>query len=231
MGKRIIPQRRGHGSSNYRSPSHRHKGEVRLPKVREGVGRVIDIIHDPGHTAPIAVVDFNGIKYHVVAVQGMYVNQEIAIGPSAPIAPGNILPAGLIPEGTEICCVEIKPGDGGKIARSAGSRAVVVSQGEKTTIRLPSDAFKTISPDCMAMIGSVAGSGRVEKPFAKAGNKVRAYRSKAKKPIKVRGIAMNAVNHPHGGGSHQHVGVPSTVPASAPPGRKVGRLSPKKKKR
>ncbi|MEK6911566.1 MAG: 50S ribosomal protein L2, partial [Candidatus Thermoplasmatota archaeon] len=79
-------------------------------------------------------------------------------------------------------------------------------------------------------IGVVAGAGRLDKPFAKAGKKVLGYRSLSKPALKVRGVAMNAVNHPHGGGSHQHVGGPSTVSWRAPPGRKVGRMSPKPKR-
>ncbi len=100
-----------------------------------------------------------------------------------------------------------------------------------TTVQLPSGAFKRLNSDCRATIGVLAGGGHGEKPFGKAGSKFHAYRSRAKRSKKVRGVAMNPVSHPHGGGSHQHVGTPSTVSANAPPGRKVGRLSPSKKRR
>ena len=95
----------------------------------------------------------------------------------------------------------------------------------------PARVFKTINPSCKATVGLVAAGGRGEKPFTKAGKKFYAYQSKAKRYFKVKGIAMNAVNHPHGGGGHPHVGKPSTVGRNAPPGRKVGRLSPQKKRR
>ena len=101
----------------------------------------------------------------------------------------------------------------------------------KTVIKLPSGAFKSLPPACMASIGVVAGGGRTEKPFAKAGKKFHAYRSIAKTYLRVRGVAMAPVNHPHGGGSHQHVGRPSTVGSDAWPGQKVGRFSPQRKKK
>jgi large subunit ribosomal protein L2 len=80
-------------------------------------------------------------------------------------------------------------------------------------------------------VGIVAGGGRGDKPFGKSGKKYHALKSKAKMHFKVSGVAMNPVDHPHGGGAHKHVGKPSTVSRNAPPGRKVGRLSPKKKSR
>jgi len=95
---------------------------------------------------------------------------------------------------------------------------------------MPSGSFKTFDPRCRASLGVVAGGGQKEKPFGKAGNKFHAYRSKSKANFKVKGLAMNAVDHPHGGGGHPHVGKPSTVSRNASPGRKVGRLSPKRRK-
>ncbi len=232
MGRPIIPQRRGKGGPVFRSPSHRHRGGVRHPRVREAVGIVKKLDDDPGRTAPIAVVRLeNGETFNMIAAEGMYEGQRIEIGPTAPIAVGNLLPVGVIPEGTPVYSVELQPGDGGKLARAAGSYATIVSHGEKTTIKLPSETYIHVPNECRAVVGVVAGSGRDERPFAKAGKVYHAYRSRAKSHIKVRGVAMNPVDHPHGGGSHQHVGRPSTVSRNAPPGRKVGRLSPKKKKK
>ena len=106
----------------------------------------------------------------------------------------------------------------------------VVAHGEKVTLKLPSGELKDFIPSCRATIGIAGGGGRNTRPFMKAGKKIHAYQSRAKRPYTVRGVAMNAANHPHGGGNHQHVGRPSTVGRNTPPGRKVGRLSPKKKK-
>ena len=167
----------------------------------------------------------------MLAHLGMYEGEEIEIGAGAKIKPGNVVPLGMIPEGIPIYNIEAQPGDGGKFVRSGGSSAQVVSHGEMTTVQMPSGEYKSFNPRCRAVVGIVAGGGRREKPMLKAGKKYHALQSRAKKHIKVKGVAMNAVSHPHGGGHHRHVGRPSTVSKHAPPGRKVGRLSPKKKKK
>ncbi|MFA7342418.1 MAG: 50S ribosomal protein L2, partial [Candidatus Methanomethylophilaceae archaeon] len=136
-----------------------------------------------------------------------------------------------IPEGTLVHNVELLPGDGGKLIRTAGTSGTVVSRGDKVVVLMPSGAMKQFEPRCRAAVGIVAGGGRGDKPFGKSGKKYHALKSKAKMHFKVSGVAMNPVDHPHGGGAHKHVGKPSTVSRNAPPGRKVGRLSPKKKSR
>ncbi len=229
MGKRIRSRRRGAGTAVYRAPSHRYYADIVHPKINEGKGVIVDIIKDPSHTAPVAVVKFDK-EYYMLAPAGLYVGQTIEVGPNAPIKEGNILPLGSIPEGTPIHNIEVKPYDGGKLVRAAGTYALVVSHGEKTTVQLPSGQFKYLDPRCRAVVGIVAGSGRPDKPFLKSGNKIHALQSRAQRPYTVRGVAMNAVNHPHGGGNHQHIGRPSTVSKNTPPGRKVGRIAPKKKR-
>ena len=181
----------------------------------------------------MAEIEFdNGETAYLLANHGVWEGEKIELGPKAEVKTGNILPLNKIPSGTFVHNVEMQPLDGGKLVRSAGTYATVISQSKDyTTIRLPSDRLKRIDNRCRATIGMVAGGGHKDKPFAKAGNKFHTYRSRAKRSKKVRGVAMNAVNHPHGGGDHQHVGVPSTVSANAPPGRKVGRLSSKRTKK
>ncbi len=192
---------------------------------------VADIYHDPGHSVPIALVHYeNGQKVTMLAPEGLQVDQTIHVGPRLSIYPGNILPVGDIPEGTPVFNIEARPGDGGKFVRAAGGSATIVSHGKRTTIQLPSGQFKPFQDGCRATIGMAAGGGRRERPFVKAGTRARSLRSKSKKYPRVSGVAMNSVNHPHGGGGHQHVGRPSTVSRNAPPGQKVGRLSPKKRK-
>ncbi|MCJ2555287.1 MAG: 50S ribosomal protein L2 [Candidatus Thermoplasmatota archaeon] len=230
MGKKIIAQRRGRGSPTFRSPSHRHAGAVSLPSLREGSGLVTKILHAPGRSAPLARVRFKEGEFLLLAPEGLAEGQEVLVG-AGEIERGHIVEIGGLPEGTLVCNIELKPGDGGKLCRAAGTAAAVVSRGTQTVIQLPSGEFKDLDPACRAQVGVVAGSGQREKPFAKAGKKVNAFRSTAKAAFKVRGVAMNAVAHPHGGGSHQHVGRPSTVSRNAPPGRKVGRLSPQKRKK
>ena len=155
-------------------------------------------MHDPGRTAPIAKIDDGDNQYTMIAHDGMHVGQEVSAGHGAEIKIGNTSYLGSIPEGTRVYNVELKPGDGGKLARSAGQTAVVISHGKQTTVRLPSKAQKTLDNMCRATVGAVAGSGRGEKPIAKAGKNF--YRNRARPKVwpKVRGVAMNAVDHPHG---------------------------------
>jgi len=228
MGKRLITQRRGRGGSQYRSPSHRHVDDVRLPAFNNGSGIITDLIHAPGRTSPLAEVDFDGKKDYLLAVEGTKVGQELIVG-KGEIVPGNIMTLMDIPEGTPIHNIESLPGDGGKYAKTAGTSASVISRGDKVVVLMPSGVLKEFNPNCRAAIGVVAGGGRDDKPFAKAGKKHHTLRSRSKAYFKVSGVAMNPVDHPHGGGSHKHVGKPSTVGRNVPPGRKVGRLSPQKK--
>jgi large subunit ribosomal protein L2 len=230
MGKRLITQRRGRGGSQYLSPSHRHVDDVRLPAFNEGEGVISDLIHAPGRTSPLSEVMFDGKKDYLLAAEGVKVGQKITVG-GGEIKPGNVMMLSKIPEGTPIHNIEGVPGDGGKYAKTAGTSASVVSRGEKVVILMPSGVLKEFNPRCRAAIGVVAGGGRDDKPFAKSGKKYHTLRSRSKAYFKVSGVAMNPVDHPHGGGSHPHVGKPSTVGRNVPPGRKVGRLSPQKKKK
>jgi large subunit ribosomal protein L2 len=228
MGKPIRAQRKGKGGI-YSSPGHKSRGNTSHPKMNSGSGTVKSIVHDPARTAPVANVKYsNNEKGLIIAPLDLAEEQTIEVGENAALKPGNILPLERIPEGTMVYNVELSPGDGGKLVRAAGTSAMVVSQGAKTVIQLPSGGFKNINPKCRASIGIVAGGGHKEKPLAKAGKKYHIKKSKPKRFPVVKGVAMNSVNHPHGGGGHPHVGRPSTVSKHAPPGKKVGRLSSRK---
>jgi len=231
VGKRIIPRRRGRGTSTYRSPSHRHKGVPSHPKNVKGEGVVTDIFHAPGRSVPMANVIFGETKTLILVPEGLRVNQRISFGSGSPIELGNTLPLQEIPEGTLIHNIEARPGDGGKYVKTAGTSATVVTRGSKTIVQMPSGVFKTFDNNCLATIGILSNSGRTDKPLAKAGKKYHVFRSKAKRSRKVKGIAMNSVNHPHGGGGHPHVGTQSSPSYNAPPGRKVGRMASKPKRR
>ncbi|MEF8873217.1 MAG: 50S ribosomal protein L2 [Candidatus Thermoplasmatota archaeon] len=232
MGKRITPQRRGKGSSTYRSPSHRHLAQPGYPKSQETEGEVVELHHAPGRSAPLAEVEFeNEETSFMIANHGLWVGENIEVGPDAEVEKGNVLPLRRVPVGMFVYNIELEPLDGGKLVKTAGSHATVISQERrKTVLELPSDKIKEVDNRCRATIGIVAGGGQTEQPFVKAGKKAKSLRSRAKRARDVRGVAMDAVDHPHGGGDHQHVGVPSTVSSNAPPGRKVGNLSSKKKK-
>jgi large subunit ribosomal protein L2 len=230
MGKRLIQQRRGRIKGRYNVPTHKNRGKIKYIQEKEIKGVVEEIIHDPGHTSPLAKVRLENNKtVLVLATEGIGVGHKIKYTENKELKMGNILPIGLIPEGTTVYNIELIPGDGGKLVRAGGTNASIASHdAKKTVIRLPSGQFKTLDSSCRATIGISAGGGRKDKPFLKAGKKHIAYRKKGKQYPVVRGVAMCAVSHPHGGGGHQHVGGPSSVPRGAPPGRKVGNIAAKR---
>ena len=203
----MITQRRGRGTPTYRSPSHRHVDDVRLPALSEGTAVIKDLIQAPGRTCPLAVVDINGKTDYQLAVEGTKVGQTIIIGGTV-VAAGNITTLSKIPEGTLVH---------------------IVSRGDRVMVLMPSGEIKEFNPNCRAVIGVVAGGGRGDKPLAKAGKNVLTLRSRSTAPFKTKGVAMNPVDHPHGGGSHAHVGGPNCQKRTASPGQKVGFLPPKKK--
>lgn len=229
MGKPIIAQRRGKGGLIYRSPSHRHLSPISIPKDGEYV--VKDIVHAPGRTSPVLHLDGGSNKdQYQIAFNGAYVSQKVKIGKEENPKNGDTTYLGFISDGSLVHNLETVPGDGGKLCRTAGTYSQVVSHGEFVTVKLPSGAMKNFNPQCRATVGIVAGTGAKDIPILKAGTHIHYLQSKAKKAYTVRGVAMNAANHPHGGGNHQHVGRPSTVARGTPPGRKVGRLSPQRRK-
>ena len=143
MGKRIIPRRRGRGH-RYKAPDNRFKGKARHPRTKSSSGKVVELMHDPGRTAPVAKVEDQDGTYTMIAHDGMHLGQEVSTGHGAEIDVGNTAYVGSIPEGTKIYNVEMKPGDGGKLARAAGEAATIISHGKLTTVRLPSKAQKTL---------------------------------------------------------------------------------------
>jgi large subunit ribosomal protein L8e len=146
----------------------------------------------------------------------------------ASLTVGNVLPVNAMPEGTIISNVEAKLGDRGSLARASGTSAIVIGHsedGRKTRIRLPSGLRKMIQGSCRAMVGVIAGGQRTDKPLLKANASWFKARAKNKWWPRVRGVAMNPVEHPHGGGNHQHVGHPTTVRRDAPRGQKCGLIA------
>jgi large subunit ribosomal protein L2 len=232
MGKRLITQRRGRGFGRYRSPRHLRFTDAKHPKMKEDVeGTILELKHEAGRIAPVAKVAYGDSEHWMLAPDGAMVGQNVTFGRRGAIAAGNTMPVSDMPEGTVVYNIELQPGDGGKLARTAGNAATIVSHGSKTVVLLPSGKFKEINNKCLATVGMISGGGHKEKPFAKSGKKYHAYGAKSKAYFKVKGVAMNPVNHPHGGGSHPHVGTQSSVGRNTPPGRKVGRLAPKRRPR
>merc|ERR1712072_1275008 len=207
MGRVIRGQRKGRGSV-FKSHNRTRKGAAKLRVLdfgeRNGFvkGVVKDIIHDPGRGAPLAKIAFHNARHYKLDK--------------------NLMPA---VEGTIVSNCEVRPGDRGVIARASGDYCTLIAQDvdkNRTKIRLPSGSKKWVQAQCRATIGIVSGGGRLDKPMLKAGRAYHKYKVKRNSWPKVRGCAMNPVEHPHGGGNHQHVGHPTTTNRMCVPGQKVG---------
>ena len=232
MGKRIRVQRRGRGSSTFKASTHKRVAPVQYPstteKQREAVvrGEIKEIVHESGRGAPLASVELEtGETYHTVVPEGTFEGQQIQIGSKASVDVGNVLPLGKMPEGTMICNIELSPDDGGKMARSSGSYAMVVAHTPQgTIIKLPSGKSRYVHDLCRATVGVASGAGRVEKPFLKAGEKFHMKKAKGQLYPRTRGRAMVAAAHPYGS-SKRGARKVTTVSRHAPPGKKVGLIA------
>jgi len=183
---------------------HRGGGHKRLYRMVDfkrdnfgASGRVERIEYDPNRTAHLALVVFsNGDKRYILAPQGLRAGDQIMSGPDAEIRPGNALPLANIRVGTLLHNVEIKPGKGGQMARSAGASIQLMGkEGSRAVLRLPSGEFRRVDIRCMASIGVMGNSDHANRKVGKAGRS----RWLGIRP-NVRGVVMNPVDHPHGGG-------------------------------
>ncbi len=233
MGKNLTQQKRGKGTLTYTSPSFRFIGDVKFRQLpantikEEGV--VVDIVHSTGHSAPIAKVMFGSEEALLIAPHGLRTGDSIEQGAGSQLKEGNILPLKEIPEGTHIFNIESKPGDGGKFVRSSGTFAKILSKmGDNVQIMLPSQKIRDFNPQCKAAVGVVAGSGRTEKPFLKAGKMWHKRNSRNKVYPSVSALAMNAVDHPFGGSRTSKKGKVTIARRHAPPGAKVGLIRPRR---
>jgi len=232
VGKRIRVQRRGRGSSTFKSATHKRVAPAQYPPTskeeQEGViqGQIMEILHDPGRGSPLASIKLEtGETYYSVVPEGVYEGQPTQIGGKALVEIGNVLPLGKIPEGTMICNIELSPDDGGKLVRSSGSYATVVAHTpDGTILKLPSGKTQHVNDLCRATIGVISGAGRVEKPFLKAGAKFHLMKAKGRVYPRTRGIAMVAAAHPYGS-SKRGGRKATTVSRRAPPGKKVGLIA------
>ena len=161
------------------------------------VGTVERLEYDPNRSAHIALLKYaDGERRYIIAPKGMKVGDQVRSGVDAPIKVGSTLPLRNIPVGSVIHCVELKPGKGAQLARSAGASVQLVArEGAYATIRLRSGEMRKVLVDCRATLGEVSNSEHSLKQLGKAG----ASRWRGKRPT-VRGVAMNPVDHPHGGG-------------------------------
>jgi large subunit ribosomal protein L2 len=219
---RITSRRRGGG----------HKRKYRRIDFRRDkvgvVGRVAEIEYDPNRTANIALIQYeDGEKRYILHVRDMKVGDVVLAGPDADIKPGHALPLERIPLGTQLHNIELKPGKGAQMARSAGASVqLVAKEGDYVTLRLPSTEMRRVHKRCMATIGQV---GNVEHELTSVG-KAGANRWRGRRP-KMRGVAMNPVDHPLGGGEGRTSGGrPPVSPWGTPDGKKTRKKKNKSNK-
>ena len=193
--------RNNNGRITVRHQGGGHKQAYRVidfKRNKDGIpAKVERLEYDPNRTANIALLCYaDGERRYVIANKGMVVGQPIMSGSEAPIKSGNALPIRNIPVGTTICCVEMLPGKGAQIARSAGTSVQLLArEGSYAQIRLRSGEVRRVHVECRATIGEVGNEEHNLRKFGKAG----AMRWRGIRPT-VRGTAMNPVDHPHGGG-------------------------------
>ncbi len=206
------------GRNSYGRITVRHQGGGNRRKYRiidfkrrkENVpATVVAIEYDPNRSANIALLQYeDGEKAYIIAPNGLNVNDKVMTGANADIKPGNCLPIASIPVGTMIHCIELKPGKGAQMVRSAGNAAqLMAKEGKYAHVRLPSNEMRLVSVDCKATIGEIGNSEHENIKLGKAGKS----RWLGKRP-EVRGSVMNPNDHPHGGGEGKSpVGRPGPV--------------------
>jgi large subunit ribosomal protein L2 len=218
---RITARHRGGGAK-------RRYRRIDFKRTKDGVpARVATIEYDPNRTTYIALLHYaDGEKAYILAPAGLKVGDEVASGPGADIRTGNALPLGSIPTGTVVHNVELKPGQGGRLGRAAGTAIqLVAKEGAMVTLRLPSSEMRMVRAECRATIGTLSNAEHQNVKVGKAGRS----RHKGIRP-QTRGVAMNPVDHPHGGGeAHKtpggHPRTPWGKPALGYRTRKKGKAS------
>jgi large subunit ribosomal protein L2 len=227
MGKRIIQQRRGRGTSTYRVRKKAFRYRLAYPQKLEGEGTVIKLINSAAHTCPIAKVKHSKGTFYIPAFKGMFEGQTIKFLDKE-IKDGNILKLKDVPVKTLVYNIESRPGDGGKFIKSAGNSAFVTKVIEKDVfVLMPSKKEKKFDGECRATIGVIAGAGRLDKPVLRAGKKHHIKKTKSKLWPRTSAVKMNVIDHPFGSGRAKNV-KSKIAKRNAPPGRKVGLLRPKR---
>ena len=227
MGKRIIVQARGKGSSTYRVKRKAFRYQLKYPPRLSGEGKVIKLFNSSAHSSPLAKISYKKGFFYIPAFKGMIEGQKINFS-GKKINKGDIKPLSKIPLKTPIYNIESKPGDGGKFIKSAGNFASINRiVGENIFILMPSKKEKKFNKKCRAIIGTVAGAGKLDKPFTKAGKKYHLKKSKSKLWPRTSAVKMNAIDHPFGSGRAKNV-KSKIAKRNAPPGRKVGLIRPRR---
>ncbi len=227
MGKRIIVQARGHGSSTYRVRRRAFSHKIFYPRNLQGEGTISKLFVSGGHSSPLAKISMNKMTFYIPAFKNMIQGEKINFG-SKEIKDGNILPLSEIPVKTKVYCIEGNPGDGGTFITTAGNYGIVSRViGNEVYILMPSKKEKAFNKNCRAIIGESAGGGRKEKPVVKAGRMFFIKKTKSKLWPRTSAVKMNAIDHPFGSGRGKNP-KPKIAKRNAPAGARVGLLRPKR---
>lgn len=227
MGKRITQQARGKGSLTFRVKRKAFSYKINYPLLKTtGKAKITKLFDSSGHSAPLVKIKIGDEIFFNPAVNGIYEGQEIEINKT--IANGNIVQLKNIPIGTKVCNIELAPGKGGKILRSAGSSALVITNDSKgVEVAITNKKKKLFNKDCRATIGVVAGDGRTIKPLVKAGKQHHRMLALGRKWHRTSAIKVNAVDHPFGSGRGKRI-KPKIAKRNSSPGQKVGHISPRR---
>ena len=227
MGKRIIVQARGKGSNTYKVRRKAYNIRLKYPRKLEGEGEVRKLLDSGGHSAPIAKVVCSEGVFHIPAFNGMVEGQKINLSSTEEeLKDGDILKLRDIPVKTQVYCIESHPGDGGSFIKSGGSSGTISRVvGKEVYVIMPSKKEKGFNPNCRAIVGIVAGSGRLDKPLIKAGRRYYIKKAKGKLWPRTSAVKMNVVDHPFGSGRGK-VKKRKTAKRNAPPGRRIGLIRP-----
>ena len=227
MGKRVIVQARGHGSKTYRVRNNAFKYKIKYPKKLEGEGTIIKLLNSTAHTAPLAKIKHARGVFYIPSFNGMCEGQKIKLN-NKDIQEGNILTLKNIPIKTQVYCIESRPGDGGVFIKTAGSSATINRViGKDVYILMPSKKERKFNPNCRAVVGVIAGAGRLDKPIIKAGKNYFIRKSRNKFWPRTSAIKMNVVDHPFGSGRGKRI-KSKIAKRNSPPGARVGLIRPKR---
>jgi large subunit ribosomal protein L2 len=226
MGKRIIQQARGKGGPAYRVNRKAYCHKIKFP-MGEGEAEIIKLIHSTGHTAPLMMFKLKDEIGYLPAFNGATEGQKIMFG-GKETKQGNILSIKNITPNTRIYNIERNPGDGGKMMRTAGCSALLSKEcGENHFLLImPNKKEIVLSGDCRAIIGVIAGSGRISKPVITAGKKYYLMRTRGKLWPRTSAVKMNAVDHPFGSGRGKRI-KSKIAKRNAPAGKRVGHIRPR----
>ena len=227
MGKRIIQQARGHGSFSYRVRRSAYRIRLKYPRELIGEGTVLELLNSTGHSAPLAKIKHDKGIFYIPACKGMIEGQKIKFEGNE-TDNGNVLRLKDIPIKTPIYNIENKPGDGGVFIKTAGSFAIVNRIiGENVLVLMPSRKEKKFNPKCRAVIGVIAGAGRLDKPIVKAGKSFYIKKSRNKLWPRTSAVKVNAIDHPFGSGRGKRI-KSKIAKRNAPPGARVGLIRPRR---